>query len=87
MKHTIDLNIRFNPEFWVFGFEYGEGNTLSDTPKIWFFTSTKELCTFLWGRQMPHYAIFKNRVLVSLESSELKEIELQLNNLDTSGGF
>lgn len=83
MEKQITLTVKIRPTFWVFGFEY-EDDGLSDAPKIWFFKTAHDASVFLWGRQLPHYAIFKNKTLVCLKSSELKEIEAELNNFDTS---
>lgn len=49
-------------------------------PIITTFTTAHEVAAHLWGRYLPYLAVFKDRRLIHIESSEVGEIEKQLDN-------
>lgn len=61
----------------VFGF-IGE----NDHPQIWLFDTAKDVVSFLWGRYLPHYAVFKNTYYVPNLKSEVSELEKQLEKFE-----
>lgn len=62
--------------FCVFGF-----NGVEDyRPKVWLFETAKDVCVFLWGRDLVHYAIFKNKIIVTGLFSELGKLEEMLES-------
>ena len=59
------------PKFVVF--------ELKDTgPLVSTFDSAHEVAMHLWGRYLPYVAIFKDRKLVHLKSSDVSEVEKEL---------
>lgn len=49
-------------------------------PHIWTFDSATDVCMFLWGKYLPHYALFKDREFFSIKSGNVKELERQLSD-------